>query len=338
MPTPFTPERRPLEVDVYDQEATTEWILRKVSEQVITKCQPRPAIHLLFDDHEEIIDWTAVHAVDPGADLAATWAEVAARPGLERRFLVLALSTPDHTLAGVLEQVWEDGGPSGWMLAYTAYKAVDGVGHLNPNWRVDSGEGAPPGQFGSMFTPAPGARAVALLPAKRPEPEVWFSTAEILEGIPAPTSPMEVTAAVSDIVLNALETEGIKHLIVMLLRGRTWERWLLGPDQPAAADDMVRWMCSQGSPPDAVATVEAALVPVDGKPERVIRVMAEMGGCRTERINIMLPKPGKPMDVIPGRWMARELGQVKDGEGWIGVAPLLAGELEVRVIGEGRPR
>lgn len=324
-------------MDVYDQEAVTQWILRKVSEQVVTKCQPRPAIHLLFDEHEEVIDWSKVHELDPGADLAATWAQQAPRKGLERRFLVLGFKADGKALAGVLEQVWEDNEPTGWMLAYTAYKAVDGVGHLNPNWQVTTGEGKPPGLFEAMFTPAPGARPVALLPARRPEPEVWFSTAEIIEGVSPPVTPMEVTEHVQGIILGNLETEGLKHLAVMLLRGRTWERWLLGADQPTTGDDMVRWICAKDGQPDAVATVEGALTLVDGKPERCIRIMAELAGKRTERLIVMLPKPGKPMDVIPGRWMARELGVVQEGEGWIGVEPLLAGELEVRVIGGGTP-
>lgn len=293
---------------------------------------------MLFEEHEEVIDWSEVHKLDPGADLAATWAAVGARKGLERRFLVLGFNAEGRTLAGVLEQVWEDDEPTGWMLAYCPYQIVDGVGDLmGATWTIQTGQGDPPGLFASMFTPAAGARPVALLPARKPEPEVWFSTAEILEGINPPSTSMEVTDAVQGIVLGALETEGLKHLVVMVLRGRTWERWLLGKDQPADGDDMVRWICGRGEKPDAVATVEGALTPVDGKPERCIRIMGELGGKRTERLIVMLPKPGNPMDVIPGRWMARERGAVPEGDGWIGVEPVLAGELMMRVIGEGSP-
>lgn len=338
MTTPFVPERRRLEVDVNDHEAVTQWILRKVSEQVITKCQPRPAIHLVFEDYEEVIDWSDVHALDPGADLGATWAQVTTRRGVERRFLVLLFKANAQTMAGVLEQVWEDDAPTGWMMAYCPYQVVDGIGDLmGARWTIQTGLGNPPGLFAGIFTPAPGSRPVALLPARKPEPEVWFSTAEILEGLQPPSTPMEVTEAVQGMVLGALETEGLKHLVVMVLRGRTWERWLLGKEQPADGDDMVRWICTKDGQPDAVATVEGALVPVDGKPERCIRIMAELGGSRTERLLIMLPKPGKRMDVIPGRWMARELGPVREGEGWIGVEPLLAGEIAMRVIGPGIP-
>lgn len=68
-----------------------------------------------------------------------------------------------------------------------------------------------------------------------------------------------------------------------------------------------------------MATAEAVLAQVDGKPERVVHIMGEMGGRRAERAIIMLPKLGKPDDPVPGRWMARELGPVPEGEGWIGV-------------------
>ena len=59
---------------------------------------------------------------------------------------------------------------------------------------------------------------------------------------------------------------------------------------------------------------------------------------RAERMIVMLPKPGKPEDVVPGRWMARELGPVPPGEGWIGVEPVLAGEVIATVLGYGTPK
>jgi hypothetical protein len=116
---------------------------------------------------------------------------------------------------------------------------------------------------------------------------------------------------------------------VFLIRGRTWEKWLPG-DLPTAGDDIVRWICGRLRQPDGVATAEAVLAQVDGKPERIV---GEMGGRRAERAIIMLPKPGKPEDVVPGRWMARELGPAPEGEGWIGVEPVLAGEVIADVAG-----
>jgi hypothetical protein len=83
---------------------------------------------------------------------------------------------------------------------------------------------------------------------------------------------------------------------------------------------MIRWICGRLGRPDGIATAEAVLADVDG---------------RRERATIMLPDPGKPEDVVPGHTMAREPGPVPDGDGWIGVLPLLAGEVIATGLGYG---
>ena len=63
-----------------------------------------------------------------------------------------------------------------------------------------------------------------------------------------------------------------------------------------------------------------------------------MNGMRVERPIIMVRKAGKPGDIVPGRWMARKLGDVPDAEGWIGAEPMRAGEVTMSVSGTGPPR
>jgi hypothetical protein len=339
MPTPVAPERRPLSIDVNDDDEVRRWLAQMVSEQIMTRREPVPAIHLLKDDHEEVLDWTRVRQSDPEADLAATWAVVAARRDIDRRVLVVRLEHPDGTSeACMFEETWEDGEPTAWWFGHRRYAVVDGIGQLlDSGWHQNAGEGRAPEPFASMLTPAPGARAARLIPARAPEAQVWMQTDEVAVGARLPTTAMEMTEQTQAVVIGSLEREGFKHLLVFLIRGRTWEKWLLG-DLPTAGDDMVRWICGRLGQPDGVATAEAVLAQVDGKPERVVRIVAEMGGRRAERAIIMLPKPGKPEDVVPGRWMARELGPVPDGEGWIGVEPVLAGEVIATVLGYGTPK
>lgn len=85
MPTPIAPERRPLEVDVHDDEEVRRWLAGMLAAQIATRREPVPAIHLLFDGHEEVLEWTGVREADPDADLAATWAVLAPRRDVERR-------------------------------------------------------------------------------------------------------------------------------------------------------------------------------------------------------------------------------------------------------------
>ncbi len=336
MSTPYAPERRPLSIDVHDDDEVRLWLTQMVSEQILTRREPVPAIHLLKDGHEEVLDWTRLAQADPGADLGATWALVAARRDVERRILVLRIQHPDGMPAAcMVEETWEDGQPTSWWFTHRRYAVVDGIGQLlDDGWQQYGGQGPAPEPFATALRPA--GRPAQLLPARAPEPRVWMQTGELPEDAPIPSTSLEMTEQTQAVVLSNLETEGLKHLLVFLVRGRTWERWLLG-DLPTSGDDMVRWICGREGQPDGVATAEGVLAHVDGKPERVIRIVGELGGFRTERAIVMVPKPGAPEDVIPGRWMARELGPVAEGDGWIGVEPMLAGEVIATVLGYGPP-
>ncbi len=65
MPTPIAPERRPLEVDVHDDDEVRRWLAGMVAAQIETRRKPVPAINLLFDGHEEVLAWTGVREADP---------------------------------------------------------------------------------------------------------------------------------------------------------------------------------------------------------------------------------------------------------------------------------
>ena len=158
------------------------------------------------------------------------------------------------------------------------------------------------------------------------------------EGIPTPDTAAEMAEQLQREVVGAMEKEGFRHLTVFLFRGNTWEKWLLGEGLPTAADDMVRWICGRLGDADTVGTAEAVLGQVDGKAERLIRIVAEKDGKRAERVVVMTPKPGLPDDVMPGRTMVRELGTVAEGDGWIGVKPMVPGELIGTAIGYGTPQ
>lgn len=76
MATPYATERRPLSIDVYDDEVRG-WLAQMLAEQVMTRAEPAPAIHLLQGDHEEVLDLTALRQAAAEADIAPTWAVVA---------------------------------------------------------------------------------------------------------------------------------------------------------------------------------------------------------------------------------------------------------------------
>lgn len=339
-PPVFTPERRPLDLDVHDDEAVRQWLAGLVYQQIVSHREPVPAIHLLADGHEEVVVFHRLHEIDPEADPIATWAAAAARSDVDRRILILRLERVDGTFeACMFEDVWTDGQKSGWWLAHRRYAVRDGVGCLlDGGWQHDAGEGDPPGIFANLLTPKPGARAARLLPARAPEPRVFMQTGEIGENARLPTTAVHMTEQAEYAVVRALDNEGLKHLMVLVFRGRTWEKWLLGDNLPTDVDDMIRWICGRVGPADGVATAEGLLMELEGKHERVARIVGEMDGHRSERLIVMATKPGNPDQVVPVRRLGRELGAIPEGEGWIGVEPMLAGEIEMTVRGYGPAR
>ena len=47
MATPYAPERRPLSINVNDDDEVRGWLAQLLAEQVMTRREPVPAIHLL---------------------------------------------------------------------------------------------------------------------------------------------------------------------------------------------------------------------------------------------------------------------------------------------------
>lgn len=338
MPTPVAPIRRPLDLDVRDDDAVRRWLAEMLQAQVLAHNTPLPAIYLLFDGHQEVLGWTEVVEVDPDADLGATWAAMVRRPDAERRILILRLEHEDGTTeACAFEERWEDDAPIGWWFAHRPYAMVDGLSLLRGDgWRQFQGEGPAPEPFAGILRPK--GRAARLLPARAPEPKVWMQAGEIPAAMSLPATAVAMAEATRDVVVGKLHRgEAFRNLLVFRVRGRAWEQWLLGDDLPAGGDEMVRWICARGGAPDAVATAEAVLMPIDGQHERAVRVVAERDGQRVEGALLVAPKPGSPLQVVPTGWRWREI-VVPEGDGWIGVAPMLSGELVTTFEGYGPPK
>ena len=338
MASPFTPERRPLTIDVHNDEAVRRWLANKVAEQVTAHREPIPAIHLLLDGHEEVLEWNKVLAADPDADLAATWAFLGSRRDVQRRMLILRLEQTDAPdQACLIEEQWAAGEPVSWWMGHRPFTVENGIGTmLDSAWSQHEGQGRVPRPFRQLLTPAPGAAPVQLLPAKVREPQSSMVSGTLPDDAVLPNLPLIMAEQMRALVMGQLATEAFRHTEVFLIRGRTWERWRLGKTLPTAADDMVRWICGQRETPHTVAIAEAAVAVLDGKRERIIRIVAELGGGRAELAIIMGPRADDPDDVVPVRWMLRDLGPVPEGEAWIATAPV-ARELASGVPGEDPP-
>jgi hypothetical protein len=64
----------------------------------------------------------------------------------------------------------------------------------------------------------------------------------------------------------------------------------------------------------------------EGEPTKALRLQAERGGKRVERIFTFRFPEGQAQR-LPSRAYARGLGPVEEGEGWLGVEPMVLFEL-----------
>ena len=338
MVTPIAPVRRPLDLDVHDDDEVRRWLAETLHAQILAKGTPIPSFYLLCDGHVETLVWSDVLEADPGADFGATWRRLVSRRDVERRIAVFRLEHEGGLLEVCsFEERWEDDAPSGWWFAHRPFAVVEGLGRLlGDGWRQYQGDGPPPEPFAGLFLVR--GPAAQLAPARPPAPKVWLQSGEAPAGIALPSSALGMAEVTRDEVVGSLQRgDGLRHLLVFLLRGRTWEKWLLGDDLPAGSDELVRWICGRLAQPDGVATAEAVVMELDGVLERAVRVVAERGGERVEGALVLAPKEDAPCGVVPVNWRWRSQ-TVGEGDGWIGVAPMMSGDLVTTFEGYGRPK
>lgn len=328
MSRPVHLRRLPLSLDVFDDEAFHRGLLERVERDVVLQGQPTPAIHLFHDDHERVLDWSRVSAADPDADVGATFAALADGRGVERRVVVAMLDDRKGSPAAfILEQLREDGEPCGWWLALRPFTwNAARVGRFHGAWQVGQGQEGLPPMFAELVSAGEGRRAARVLPPAPLQPDIRVAFGELPEGQAPPQGVEGFASLAVAMVLPEVQREGIDHVKVIRLAGVAWEEWHLHGDMPADLDDMVRYIAQRESPAEAVAVAQGVLFMEEGEPTKALRLQAERGGKRVERIFTFRFPEGQAQR-LPSRAYARGLGPVEEGEGWLGVEPMVLFEL-----------
>jgi hypothetical protein len=327
------------DTDVRDVGAVRAWLMERVRQDVRAKGSPHPRIHLIGDGFEESLDLDAMSKQQPEAHPGATFQALRHRPNIERRFVVMVanavLMDGSQQLFAVLLEEIDDQPGRRWWLAMLPF-VVDpksGVGVPTEDWRPSHGETMDPGQIPpdirAMAFPPPAARAAVVAGPAPLEADIQMCFGDLAPGVLAGNSALDMVLFAAQLATNDLLTGTIAGNVVVRLAGREWEMYVLGRDQPATLDDMIRYLANNRKPvADAVALVQVAIRPFDNPPVPGIFARAEVAG---ERVDLWAPlsfPKGPSGPKVVERILVTPAKPISD-RGWLGVDPLVFFELEM---------
>lgn len=326
MPTALL--RRPHDADAYDLDALRAWMQQRVYDQVRLRGTPEPAIHLVTEGHEVTLDLDDATRQDPEASVGATWMLLRQLPEFEAAFLVgnLRAELDDGDVLDAAMVACED--EEGLWVAILPYgrDAETGLGQPAEEWQVQVVQDVPEMLAELVRAPA-GARPHRLLPPRAPVPDLQAAFGTLPEDVDLPASAEAFSELVAHMIVPAVVKEGLSATVVLRFAGRDWEWWVLGPDQPADLDEMVRVICYRDPPADGVAIVLIALFEGADPAQPGIQMVCETAGGRAERWVLLDLPEGLDGPRIPGRELLRSLPLPREGDRWLGEEPTLDIEL-----------
>lgn len=325
-------------VDVYDASATRDWLKDRIRQEIRLKGQPHPKILLIGDGHEEWLDLDAMAKQDRGADIGATFQLLKGRPH-ERRFIVLQLAVEDdagaeHWLALLFEEIATPDEALRWWVALQEYRMdpVTELGHPIGEWQDSPFETSNPADLmpylRGVVAPPPGARPATVLAPQARQPDIQAAFGELPPDVAPPADARAMTELVASFAVNDLLTGAIKGVVVFRIAGRAWEAWLLGDDQPAELEDMVRYAANRRAPPaDGIGIAMAAVRPQDDPPVPGLQIIGELGGRFVEAWAplVFTGGPADPKRIDAVLW--HDPRPVPEGGMWLGVDPVVLFEL-----------
>jgi len=324
----FGLEQRPLhDLDLSDTPTVRDWIMFHAERRISMFGTQHPTVRFLSSGLQETGDLQAlVEAGQPDSALAAIFHQLAARPGVIRRFREGEVLVKDELgmprrAVGVLEYLPGDDGYS-WWLAYRFVATGDGgVGVPVGDWIQREGVG-----LEALGRPFRGwldsgdqeALAYRQTPEIRP-PQPGDFTVSIATW---DTSTLGDAVAVADLIGQHTDGEilarGLDHHIVFVVLDGAVERWDLHGRPPCSMDDLIRNITGVADY-WAVGLLQPDTAVVEGVERKAVAIYVEMAGRRAKRI---LPVTFMPDGTLRGLGVAlSDEGTVPEGEGWIGVEP-----------------
>jgi len=324
----FGLEQRPLtDLDLSDTAAVRDWIKFHAERRISQFGTQHATVRFLSAGLQETGDLQAlVEAGQPETALAAIFRQLAARPGVIRRFREGEVLVKDELgmprrAVGVLEHLPGADGDSWWVAYRFVVSGDGGVGVLVGNWIEREGAGLE--ALGKPFRDwldagDQEALAYRLTPGSRP-PKPGDFTVSIATW---DTSALGDAVAVADLIGQHTDGEilarGLDHHIVFVVLDGAVERWDLHGPPPCSLDDLIRNITAVADY-WAVGLLQPDTVVLEGVERKAVSIYVEMAGRRAKRV---LPVTFMPDGTLKGLGVAlSDEGAVPAGEGWIGVEP-----------------
>ncbi len=314
--------RAPLEdLDPADLPGVRLWLLALAAMRVIQEGRLAPGLRFLTGAIHEHVDLSDLSEVDEPY-IGWFFRELGRRPGVIRSFREGEMTLPEddegtrRRAAVVLEiDVANDRYWLAWR--HVGEKALR-VGVVHGDWTESEGSVA---DLGPPFSDWLASGEVERGEVRESEsdvelPDVMAGFAELAtEPVWTPAELAEVVGRVCD---HDLVHHGLVGILVLVLRGRTVEKWLIEGRLPCSVDDVVRSIVRLGEC-DATVLVLAGVARVDGVDHRAYVATIECRGQRGQRIvPLHVESDGR---ITAPRALYRALPTPGVGEGWIGVEP-----------------
>ncbi len=329
--------RRRNRVDAFDREALRRWLTEAVADDVRLAGGPRPRLVVIGDDHFDTLDLVELMAAQPEAHVGATAVLLLTGQGVWAVYGVMRLVDDDGGEAAVLFELLppdESATRGTWIAVLPFTVDADGVGSA-ADWRttvaLDPSTLAP--AVRELILPKPGAIPGRIAGITRPEPALRAAYLTLPEALPFPEDALAQAQLSAHLAMPAILRGEVDGVTVIKQAGRSCELWVLGPDQPAELDDMVRLIAAREPPAEAIATAVATLFDGEGPPQKGVQVVAQRGGERAElRVLLVHATPEAPLS--PGSTYGRRLPPPDSDQGWLGVDPMTDLELTPFHVGE----
>lgn len=314
----------PAGFDASDVDALRTAVIRGLEEHVslfggppsamlVATPEAKVATEVRFDVGEEETAAAVFHAMASWRDAIRAFrhGEVHLSVEGEKRRCAAILEVEPRPQPG--EEVWR----ASWRRIGTG---EGGVGVFHGDWEHASGVGNHTLPEALREWLDPGNRSINFGPMKfenepKPEPDVRMAPGTL--GADPPTTADGVANMTGSMLDAEILAKGLDYLLLLVYRGRDFERWEVRGDLGCDADDFIRAV-SGWSKPDSVAILYGTVGPFHGQQRRGVSTLAEAQGRRFERVLPLSFGPdGKPSPLSPlGRWHT-----VAPADLWIGVAP-----------------
>jgi hypothetical protein len=313
--------RAPLgDLDPADLEGARQWVIGAVTQRVVQGGGLPPGLRFFTDTALEHVDLSEL-AVGEEDFVGWFFRELSRRPGVRLAFREGEVQLPDgegnrRRSAAVLEVDWEEGR---YRLVWRHFgeRALH-VGVLHGDWQREEG---PLDELTGTFldwVDAGGVERGEVREQAQPTelPDVAAAFAELPEEPQWAPGPLaEVVGRVTD---HDLVNRGLEGVLVLILRGRTVEKWIVEGRLPCTVDDVVRSL-TRLERCDAAVLIVAGVARVDGEDQRAFIETIECRGQRGQRVVPL--EQGADGRLSASRALYRSLPAPPEGEGWIGVEP-----------------